>query len=310
VIGVANYLIQLTPAVYAATQKAGARPLPYLLVCAFIANAASFVLPISNPANLVVFGSHMPHLSAWLWQFSLPSIASIAATYAALYFTQREELRHEDIEARVSRPALQRGGRLTACGIGAIAVTLLSCSALDVQLGLPTFICGLVTTAVILGCSREAPWPLLRSISWSVLPLVAGLFVLVEVLDHTGVISWLRELLHGASARSAIGTMWGAGALTALACNVMNNLPAGLIAGSIVASDHLSGNVVGALLIGVDLGPNLSVTGSLATILWLVALRREKLEMGAWHFLRLGIIVMPPALMLSLAMISLLAIRG
>jgi arsenical pump membrane protein len=300
--------VVLTPAVYAATQKAGARPMPYLLVCAFIANAASFVLPISNPANLVVFGSHMPHLSAWLWQFSLPSIASIAATYAALYFTQRRQLNHEDIQARVSRPTLQRGGRLTACGIGAIAIALLSCSALDVRLGLPTFICGATTTAVILGCSREAPWPLLRSISWSVLPLVAGLFVLVEVLNHTGAISWLEELLHEASTRSAMGTMWGAGTFTALACNVMNNLPAGLIAGSVVASDHLPGNIISAMLIGVDLGPNLSVTGSLATILWLVALRREKLEMGTWNFLRLGIIVMPPALMLSLAMIALLAV--
>jgi len=54
------------------------------------------------------------------------------------------------------------------------------------------------------------------------------------------------------------------------------------------------------MLIGVDLGPNLSVTGSLATILWLVVLRREGLDVGAWRFLRLGAIVMPPALVLSI----------
>jgi arsenical pump membrane protein len=69
--------IVLTPAVYAATRAAGAAPLPYLLVCAFIANAASFVLPISNPANLVVFGARMPHLLDWLRQLALPSVASI-----------------------------------------------------------------------------------------------------------------------------------------------------------------------------------------------------------------------------------------
>src|SRR5437868_10422898 len=72
--------IVLTPAVYAATKAAGAAPLPYLFVCAFIANAASFVLPISNPANLVVFGERMPHLGEWLRQFSLPSVASIGVT--------------------------------------------------------------------------------------------------------------------------------------------------------------------------------------------------------------------------------------
>jgi arsenical pump membrane protein len=56
-----------------------------------------------------------------------------------------------------------------------------------------------------------------------------------------------------------------------------------------------------AILIGVDLGPNLSVTGSLATLLWLAALRREGLHVGAWSFLRLGALVMPPALLAALA---------
>jgi arsenical pump membrane protein len=55
------------------------------------------------------------------------------------------------------------------------------------------------------------------------------------------------------------------------------------------------------MLIGVDLGPNLSITGSLATILWLIALRREGIEVGTWTFLRLGLLVMPPALLLAIA---------
>jgi arsenical pump membrane protein len=71
--------VVLTPAVYAATRAAGASPLPYLLICAFIANAASFALPISNPANLVVFGSHMPSLLAWLARFGPASLVAIGA---------------------------------------------------------------------------------------------------------------------------------------------------------------------------------------------------------------------------------------
>lgn len=58
------------------------------------------------------------------------------------------------------------------------------------------------------------------------------------------------------------------------------------------------------MLIGVDLGPNLSVTGSLATILWLNALRREGLRIGAWPFMKIGFKVMVPALAASLAMLS------
>src|SRR3974390_1527550 len=98
--------VVLTPAVYAATRAAGAAPLPYLFVCAFIANAASFVLPISNPANLVVFDGRMPHLTAWLALFGLPSVVAIAATYVTLRLVLRRDLAGEKIAREVSRPRL------------------------------------------------------------------------------------------------------------------------------------------------------------------------------------------------------------
>jgi arsenical pump membrane protein len=97
------------------------------------------------------------------------------------------------------------------------------------------------------------------------------------------------------------GGAWGAGAVVALACNLMNNLPAGLLAGAALQSAHASPDLTAATLIGVDLGPNLSVTGSLATILWLTALRREDLTVSAWRFLKLGALVMIPALLGALA---------
>jgi arsenical pump membrane protein len=298
--------VVLTPAVYAATRAAGATPLPYLFVCAFIANAASFVLPISNPANLVVFGDRMPQLLAWLAQFALPSLVSIAVTYAMLRLTQRRALAAEHIAREVPRPILSRGGRLAAAGIVATALALTASSGFGVALGAPTFFCGAITTALVLLANRQAPWPVLRGVSWGVLPLVAGLFVLVEGLVHTGVIAWLRDHLHAALAVSTHGTMWGIGLVVALACNLLNNLPVGLIAGAIVAGDHVPDQIVAATLIAVDLGPNLSVTGSLATILWLVALRREEQEVSAWQFLRLGSLVMVPALIATLATLAVL----
>jgi arsenical pump membrane protein len=293
--------IVLTPAVYAATRAAGASPLPYLFVCAFIANAASFVLPISNPANLVVFGARMPHLAEWLRQFAMPSVASIVVTYIALRLAQHGPLNDEKIETNVGKPKLSREGKFTAIGIGAIGMVLLTASALDIQLGLPTLICGAVTAATVLLASRQSPWPVLKDISWSVLPLVAGLFVMVEALIRTEAIAHLSEMLHAAVAQSVDGSAWSVGIATAVADNIANNLPVGLVAGSVATSDHLPTEVVGAMLIGVDLGPNLSVTGSLATILWLVALRREGLQVSAWRFLRLGLVVAPPALVAALA---------
>ena len=71
--------------------------------------------------------------------------------------------------------------------VGAVALVLIGASALDVRLGLPTFICGLITAAAVLALSRQSPWPIVKRISWSVIPLVAGLFVMVEALIRIGV---------------------------------------------------------------------------------------------------------------------------
>jgi arsenical pump membrane protein len=300
--------VVLTPAVYAAAKQAKAQPLPYLFICAFIANAASFVLPISNPANLVVFGAHMPSLGSWLSQFGIASVAAIIVTFAVLRFTQRGALRRP-IESDVKLPRLSAGGRLVAGGTALTATLLLVASSLDWQLGLPTFLAGMSTGIVVLLRERAAPWTVIKEISWSVLPLVAGLFVLVEGIERTGVLAPLGHFIALRGADAPGSTALAAGAVAAVVCNLVNNLPLGLIAGTLASGSHLSAPVTGAMLIGVDLGPNLSVTGSLATILWLLALRREGQEISAWKFLALGVLVMPPALLAALLSFTALALR-
>jgi arsenical pump membrane protein len=293
--------VVLTPAVAAAVKAARAeQPVPYLLVCAFIANAASFVLPISNPANLVIYGNHMPPLLQWLPHYLLPSAVSIAVTYLALRFTQRRLL-SQTLAKKVAVPPLSGGGKTAAAGIAATAVVLLVASAMDIPLGLPTCLAGIVTAVIVLVPRPAQTWSVLKDISWGVLPLVAGLFVLVEALVQTGLIGMITALLHRGAAASAAGTAWAAGIAVAVASNLANNLPVGLIASSAVQSDHTADQITRAILIGVDLGPNLSVTGSLATILWLTALRREDLAVGFGTFLKIGAVVMPPALILSIA---------
>jgi arsenical pump membrane protein len=222
--------VVLTPAVYAATRTAETEPLPYLFICAFIANAASFVLPISNPANLVVFGAQMPPLKVWLVQFALPSVASIIATYVALRLSLRNAIRSEVLAKTIEMPQLGTGARMAAAGIGATAIALLWCSALDLQLGLPTLLCGFAAALATWLLQRQSPWPIMKGISWSILPLVGGLFVLVEALGHTGAIATLSHLLGAAVTESPSGTTWGTSLVVAFACNLVNNLPAGLSA--------------------------------------------------------------------------------
>ncbi len=298
--------VVLTPAVASAVRAAKVKnPLPYLFICAFIANAASFVLPISNPANLVIYGAHMPPLLVWLPRYLLPAAVSIVTTYFLLFRTQRDEL-DQHLEQHLELPALGRGGQVALAGIGVTAVALLVASALDSPLGLPTAITGTLTAIIVLLTARKNPVAVAKNVSWSVLPLVAGLFVLVEALNKTGVTKWLTTLLNTGAEQSATKTTWASGVGVALLCNVMNNLPAGLITGNVLQTAHVSEMIKSAMLIGIDLGPNLSVTGSLATILWLVALRRENITVSAGQFLKLGALVMTVPLLLAIGSLFLL----
>jgi len=296
--------VVLTPAVAAAARAAKVQhPLPYLLICAFIANAASFVLPISNPANLVIYGTSMPPLLDWLRSFLPASFIAIATTYGLLFLCQRKQIRHSVVSA-ISTPRLNRGGIAAAAGIGATAVALIISSAMGWRLGLPTAIAGMVTVTLVLLQQRASPFPLLRGISWGVLPLVAGLFVLVEALAQTGVVGLLATLLQQHANAAPRKVAFAAGSLIGFGSNLVNNLPAGLLAARAIDQADVSPLVTRAVLVGVDLGPNLSVTGSLATILWLAALRREGIKVGAWDFLKLGFVVMPLPLFLALLAIS------
>ncbi len=291
--------VVLTPAVLAAVKRAKAEPMPYLLTCALIANAASFVLPISNPANLVVFHAAMPPLVKWLAMFICPSIISIVSTYLLLRWYSRRELAAPctGSNAEVSLSPL---GKVSLFGILAVAVILLIASALKKDLGLPTCIAAIAVAIIAAIISRSNPLHLVREISWSILPLVASLFVIVEAVKSAGALQMLRGAAeHLVQWPRVEGAFVLAGAL-GLGTNLANNLPLGLIAGATLRTMTLRPLLSQVVLIAIDLGPNLSITGSLATILWLIAIRREGLHVSGWQFLRAGVLIMPISLALAI----------
>jgi arsenical pump membrane protein len=306
--------IVLTPAVLASVRRARINPLPYIFACAMIANAASFVLPISNPANLVVYHNAMPPLSRWLISFLLPSLLSVVVTYIALRFYFRHELASTLQPNNDAHATLPPSGKLVLVGLALVVIVLLIASALDKNLGLPTFIAAIVICAAILLHTRSSPAPLLRHISFSTLALVAALFVLVEAVQSIGALTFTQHALlaaqhlaapgvpNGRSSPSAVSiAALAVGFTVGIANNLINNLPLGLIAANTLALTHTRGLLKDIILIAIDLGPNLSVTGSLATILWLLALRREGLNVTFFDFLKTGLIAMPLALLAALA---------
>jgi arsenical pump membrane protein len=299
--------VVLTPAILTAVRKAKISPLPYLFVCALIANAASFVLPISNPANLVVFHAGMPPLGTWLADFGIPSLFSILVTFFVMRLLFRDDL-CKSIDCEVDDAELTANGKLVLAGLALMIAVLLTASAMKKDLGLPTCLAALVITAIVSIKARSNPIKLAREVSWPTLLLVAGLFVMVDAVESKGALNLTQQWLAWAA---HLGQNIGAllvGFTVGIANNIVNNLPLGLIAGATIQAARTKGLMANAVLIGVDLGPNLSVTGSLATILWLLALRKDsgvggagdKLDVSFWKFLKVGAVAMPVALFAAL----------
>jgi arsenical pump membrane protein len=291
--------VVLTPAILTAIRKAKIQPLPYLFICALIANAASFVLPISNPANLVVFRTGMPPLGQWLALFGVPSLLSIGATYLVMRFLFRKEL-CETIDSEAEDAPLSTNGKLVLAGLAVMIAVLLTASAMKKDLGLPTCLAALVITAIVSIKAKSNPLKLAAEISWGTLVLVAGLFLLVDAVESQGALKLTQGWLAWAQSLPPLAGTLVVGYAVGLANNLVNNLPLGLIVGVTLHAAQVKGLLANAVLIGIDLGPNLSVTGSLATILWLLALRKEKLDVSFWDFLKVGVVAMPVALFVAL----------
>jgi arsenical pump membrane protein len=232
-------------------------------------------------------------------------VFAVACTFIVLFLTQKKKLL-EAIPTDIEADELSSGGKVALTGIILTVLALLIASALDLDLGLPTAIAGFSVVLMITVFTKKSPVSVLKNISWSVLPLVAGLFIMVEALSEIGLVESLTKILAENSAKSVSETAWFSGISTAIGCNLVNNLPAGLLVGSAAAADHIPALVKSFILIGIDLGPNLSVTGSLATILWLIEIRKHGYEITAWQFLKLGFLVMIPSLLAALGSLWLL----
>ena len=284
-------IVVLTPAVIVALRRTDAPALPYLFACAFVANAASFILPISNPSNLLVFGNAMPGLGTWLRWLVLPSAIAVAVTAIGLGLLFRSSLRrghaiHDDSLA--DRPAAS-----VLVTLAIAALVLIAVSARNGPLGAGALSVAVLATLVLVVRRHDALAALAAGIQWPIVPLTAALFVIVSAVDAAGALGWTRALIERTS---PLATGWA----LALASNIANNLPVGLNTGQTLTALHPDSAKSFAALIGVNLGPNLSTNGSLATILWLAIVRKNGEQASPLSFLRAGLVVTPLALTLAL----------
>ncbi|MGA2393232.1 MAG: SLC13 family permease [Candidatus Lustribacter sp.] len=294
-------IVALTPAVIRALRRHGAPPLPYLIACALVANAASFVLPISNPANLLVFANRMPSLGTWLRAFGLPSLAALGVTFAIAWWCFRG-----DLAGNAAHVDADGGGTPAPFAVGllaAAAAVIVFTSARAGPLGAATFACGAVAWLATALRDRAGAGTIAREISWRIVGLTALLFVIVSAVDRAGGFAVSRDVLTWCEHLAAPWSALAIGFTVTFAANAINNLPVGLNLGETLPAVHAGMHAAKAALIGVNLGANATVNGSLATLLWLSILRREGIALPPLAFARVGLLTVIPALAAALVLI-------
>jgi arsenical pump membrane protein len=294
--------LMLTPVVFLLVSRLKLDPLPYVFACAFIANAASFLLPFANPVNLLAVDAFDLRLGDYLAHLLLPSLVVIVVTLGLFFIIFRREIRASFQpdglpEHDGDRPLV----RLVMFTLILLVIGYIIFSIKGWPLSIPVLIDALALLIAVSIRSRKNLPELSRSISWSILPFVAALTVLVQGLESSGVITELGEVFNSVVARgelpAALATSFG----TAAGSNIMNNWPM-----MMVSVTTLSGvpDVVAAnpglpyqAVLGAALGANIAVMGSLSSMLWLVLLRRRGLNVSTGTFLKIGLIVTPAALL-------------
>jgi len=293
----------LTPVVYTLVTRLRLPVLPFMFACTFIADTASFLLPVSNPTNILLTDAFGRGLAPFLHYLLVPALTCIAVNMAvfAVVFRGQVGLTYETQAVQEAASAPLR--RYALIVLGLVAAAYLTATAL----GLPVSLVGLGGGALLLVCAlhwRQLNWRRLgRDISWPLFGFIAGFFVMVQGISRLGVLLPLGQLLAHLATSGSYSSVLAVGAAGAVGANLINNIPMTLLLiGALHSVPHavaVHPALVYAAILGVDLGPNLTTVGSLATMLWLVLLRRRGLDITAADYLKLGMLTIPAMLAIS-----------
>ena len=282
-------VVLLTPVVFATATRLGARPLPHVYACTHLANTASLLLPVSNLTNLLALAASGLSFTHFAGLMALPWLVGIGVEYAAFRLFFRDELDTSTPPAVAAPAAPVPRFPLVVVGLTLAGFVLTS------LLGVNPAWAALAGAALLAGRAvrdkRTTPRGVLASTNPLFLVFVLALGVIVKgVLDH-GLDHALGHLLPDGSSLPALLAIAG---LAAVLANLVNNLPA-VLALLPIATVGGAGPVL-AVLIGVNIGPNLTYVGSLATLLWRRVLHAHDTEPGLARFTRLGLLTVPTSL--------------
>lgn len=284
-------VVLLTPIVFVTAARMRTSPKPHVYACSHLANSASLLLPVSNLTNLLAFHASGLSFTRFAALMALPWLVALGVEWAVIsrFFggTGRESpasAHAPDVQPHWPRAtlailALTLAGFVVSSPLGIAPVWFAVAGAVAIS-------------APALLRRATAPLALVRSAEPGFLLFVFALGVIVATAADNGLETAVRDLLPSGT---GLLDLLAVAAACAVLANLVNNLPAILIALPALASAAGPGPVLAAL-VGVNIGPNLTYVGSLATLLWRRVLRAEDADVELGEFLRLGALTVPAAL--------------
>jgi arsenical pump membrane protein len=291
-LGLDPTIVLLTPVVFATATSLSMNPTPHVYAVAHLANSSSLLLPISNLTNLLAFQASGLSFTRFALLMALPTAAAIAVEWVVLtrFFASELDRPRESVEV----PEAPNLPRFALAVLGATLVGFLLSSPLGIQ---PLWIAAAGAVAITVPAlvrKTETLKDLVRALDLPFLVFVLGLSIIVAAASDNGLATAVRTVLPQGE---SLPDLLIIAAVSAVLANIVNNLPAILIlAPALAPAGH---GAVLAALVGVNVGPNLTYVGSLATLLWRRLLRAEDTEVNPVEFTRLGAITVPAALVAS-----------
>lgn len=295
----------LTPVVYVLVTKLRLNPLPYVFACAFIANTASMLLPVSNPVNLLPVDRFGLTLGEYLRFLLVPTLLAIAINIALFSIIFRK-----DISTSFNSDSLKEKVKVdtffwfVCIGLAITAVGYIFVSIYGMPLSWPALAGAGILLVGGFSFHRITPGTVASSISWSILLFIFSLALLTKGLENAGVTQVLGKTLVWLSSKGTLEAIIATTAATGLGSNLINNWAMMMVSVSSLASASnpvasFDQSLIYSSILGADLGPNIAILGSLSSMLWLVLLRQRGLDIHPLQYLRLGLIVTPPMLIAS-----------
>lgn len=296
--------VLLTPVVLATVRSTGAPPRPHLYATAHLSNTASLLLPVSNLTNLLAFSAAGLSFTRFGALMAGPWLVAIAAEYLLFRMVFRSEL----VDRPVPTPTVGREP-IPVLVLSVLAATLAGFAVLSLA-GLSPVWAALAGASVLavrsLSQGRSTPAGILRWINLPFLAFVLALGVVVKAVMVNGLDSAAARLLPSGTGLAALLAI---AAVAAVLSNLVNNLPAVLVLLPLAAGT--GPGAVLAVLIGVNIGPNLTYIGSLSNLLWRNLLHQRGEPTSARQFSALGLLTVPVSLVAAvIALWAALALVG